>query len=173
VAGKDFTAVDFNVAVVSKVNELAMPELGENLISRHFAQFPQMGNRVFAWMSLACDVVDLDVHQLLVADKVFAAVDMHLAILVERVKFAVNLLAKNVIMRNFGKMLQMLHTVWPLVDLKVLSVDFDFNFVVVVFMFMPVVLFSRALLRLWRVFMVFHNVKTPPSPHRFGRFIGR
>lgn len=156
-AGKDFTAVDFNVAIVCKVNELAMPELSENLISRHFAQFPQMDDRVFARMSLTCDVVDLDVHQLLVADEIFTAVDMHLAILVERVKFAVNLLAKHVIMRNFGKMLQMLHTVWPLMDLKGLSVDFDLNFVVVL-MFMPVMLFSRALLRHWRVFMVVHSV---------------
>lgn len=157
-AGKDFTAVDFNVAIVSKVHELAMPELGQNLISRHFTQFPQMGDRVFTRMSLACDVVDLDVHQPLVADKVFTTVNMHLAILVERVKLAVNILAKHVIMRNFGKMLQMLHTVWPLMDLEVLSVDFDLNFVVVL-MFMPVMLFSRALMRFWRLFMLVHKFK--------------
>jgi len=164
--------VDFDMAIVSQINELAMPELGENLIRRHFAQIPQMGDCVYTRMSLARDVVDLDIHQLLVADEVFTAVDMHLAILVERVKFAVNLPVKHVIVRNFGKMLQMLYSVRPLVDLKLLAVNFDRNFMVVL-MFMPVVLFSRALLRLWRIFMVVHNVKIPPSPHRFGRFIGR
>jgi len=84
--------------------------------------------------------------------KHIALFDANFAVIGQRVQMTVSNLSQNIRQWNASKLFQAFHTRWPFGDFVVLAVDFDFNFV-----FMPMMLFSWALVRRWRFFYVVHN----------------
>jgi len=93
------------------------------------------------------------------ADKHLTLFDAHNPIVGQRVQMVVNHSCQDIRQGNACQLLQLLHTGFTFMHLVVFAVDFDLNFVMVVLMFMPVALFSRALVRFWRVFMLVHKFK--------------
>lgn len=95
------------------------------------------------------------------ADEFLVRFDANTPVIRQDLQLAVNNLLQDIRQRDARQFLEVLNAHGTFGQLVWLAVDLHLNLVVmvVVFMFMPVMLFSRALLRFWRVFMLLHNIK--------------
>ena len=96
------------------------------------------------------------------ADKFLILLDAYAAVVGQNLQLTLDHLLQDVRQGNASQFLEVLYARGTFGQLVWLAVDLHLNLVVmmVVFMvmFMPVVLFSRALVRLWRIFALDHMI---------------